>query len=137
MGLDMTLHVIEEEEMTSELLAEQDYEYWAKGEHFYWRKANSIHNWFVKNVQGGTDDCGIYEVTFDQLMSLKSKVASVLADNRKGPKLLPTTAGFFFGSTEYDDWYLEDLVLTMNHLNECELMYGANPDSKFFYSSSW
>ena len=137
MGLDMTLHVIEEEEMTSELLAEQDYEYWAKGEHFYWRKANSIHNWFVKNVQGGTDDCGIYEVTFDQLMSLKSRVASVLADNRKGPELLPTTAGFFFGSTEYDDFYLEDMVETLNHLSECEKIHSNNPSVKFFYSSSW
>jgi len=72
MGLDMTLHVIEEEEMTSELLAEQDYEYWAKRRSLLLaEKPTRIHNWFVKNVQGGTDDCGIYEVTFDQLMSLK------------------------------------------------------------------
>ena len=24
----------------------------------YWRKANAIHGWFVRNVQNGKDDCG-------------------------------------------------------------------------------
>ena len=28
----------------------------------YWRKANAIHSWFVKNVQYGQDDCRIYNV---------------------------------------------------------------------------
>jgi len=28
----------------------------------YWRKDNHIHQWFVKNCQGGVDDCGLYEV---------------------------------------------------------------------------
>ena len=23
----------------------------------YWRKANYIHNWFVENIQNGSDDC--------------------------------------------------------------------------------
>jgi hypothetical protein len=136
MGLDMILYVTDGEEKTLEEFNEIN-NLWSTCECFPWRKANSIHKWFVENVQNNNDDCGVYEVSFEQLMKLKSKVASVLADNRKGPKLLPTTAGFFFGSTEYDDWYLEDLVLTMNHLNECELMYGANPDSKFYYHSSW
>ena len=34
----------------------------------YWRKANQIHNWFVQNVQGGEDDCGIYEVSQAKLI---------------------------------------------------------------------
>jgi hypothetical protein len=29
----------------------------------YWRKANQIHNWFVKNVQNGQDNCMPYEVS--------------------------------------------------------------------------
>ena len=24
----------------------------------YWRKANAIHDWFVKNIQDGKDNCG-------------------------------------------------------------------------------
>ena len=37
----------------------------------YWRKANAIHKWFVDNVQNGDDDCGDYEVYWEQLMELK------------------------------------------------------------------
>jgi hypothetical protein len=36
----------------------------------YWRKANMIHNWFVKNVQNGKDDCGEYPVTRDNIVQL-------------------------------------------------------------------
>ena len=28
--------------------------------------------------------------------------------------LLPTTDGFFFGSTDYDDWYFDGLTLVLN-----------------------
>ena len=37
----------------------------------YWRKANAIHGWFVKNVQEGNDDCGNYYVSPDKLKELK------------------------------------------------------------------
>ena len=32
----------------------------------YWRKANQIHNWFVKNVQKDQDDCKEYRVDYEQ-----------------------------------------------------------------------
>jgi hypothetical protein len=33
----------------------------------YWRKANHIHNWFVKNVQNAEDDCRDYYVSRENL----------------------------------------------------------------------
>lgn len=36
----------------------------------YWRKANQIHNWFVKNVQEGEDDCKYYYVSSKQMNDL-------------------------------------------------------------------
>lgn len=36
----------------------------------YWRKANAIHCWFVKNVQNGEDDCRTYDVSRDKLEEL-------------------------------------------------------------------
>ena len=36
----------------------------------YWRKANAIHNWFVKNVQNGEDDCKDYYVSVENLKDL-------------------------------------------------------------------
>jgi len=29
---------------------------WNADENGHWRKANHIHDWFVKNVKGGVDD---------------------------------------------------------------------------------
>ena len=36
----------------------------------YWRKANHIHAWFVKNVQDGIDNCAEYYVSPDNLREL-------------------------------------------------------------------
>lgn len=83
----------------------------------YWRKANQIHRWFVENVQGGVDDCNPYEVTKEQLKNLLSIVKSVLK-NPSNKSLLPTRSGFFFGSTNYDEWYIEDLKNTKKILSD-------------------
>jgi hypothetical protein len=44
----------------------------------YWRKANAIHNWFVKNVQDGEDDCKDYYVSSEQMQELLDTVNTVL-----------------------------------------------------------
>lgn len=48
-------------------------------------------------------------------------------------KLLPTTEGFFFGSTDYDQWYYKDLVNTKQILEEA-LTYD---EGDFYYRASW
>jgi len=88
----------------------------------YWRKANQIHAWFVKYVQGGEDKCRPFSVSAEQLAELLALCKQIVAvkDNAKrqelAAELLPTQAGFFFGSTEYDDYYFEDIVDTINIL---------------------
>lgn len=46
-----------------------------------WRKANHIHKWFVDNVQDGVDDCGIYEVTKEQLEELLDVCKTVVNES--------------------------------------------------------
>lgn len=75
----------------------------------YWRKANAIHNWFVENVQDGNDDQRDYRVSIEQLQELLNIVDEVLDDREKASSLLPTREGFFFGSTDYDEDYFQDL----------------------------
>ena len=77
-------------------------------EAMYWRKANAIHDWFVKNVQNGEDDCGTYYVENEQLQALVDTCKAILADHTLAAELLPTASGFFFGSTDYDDYYYEE-----------------------------
>lgn len=50
--------------------------------------------------------------------------------------ILPTTSGFFFGSTEYDEWYLRDIENTIEQLNEILNDTDFEKDA-IFYTSSW
>lgn len=99
----------------------------------YWRKANAIHRWFVENVQRGVDDCGNYYVEKSQLLELLDLCEKVKADNSLADSLLPTASGFFFGGTDYDEWYFEDINNTINIIKEAV----EGGDADYYYSSSW
>jgi hypothetical protein len=99
----------------------------------YWRKANAIHAWFVDNVQNSVDDCGYYELTREQLESLKNVCKE--AEKTKNPHMLQPGADFFFGSTAVDDWYWSDIKDTIKQLNNALKMNWET--HRFFYTSSW
>lgn len=100
----------------------------------YWRKANAIHQWFVQNCQEGEDDCQAYYVGRDQLEELRKLCQEVLADRSQARELLPPQSGFFFGSTEVDEYYFQDLEQTIKIIDEALTL----PDSwEFEYQSSW
>lgn len=104
----------------------------------YWRKANAIHQWFVDNIQDGSDNCGEYWVGIDQLKDLVGVCKQVLENNDLAKTLLPSQPGFFFGSTDYDEWYYQDLRLTVEQLEK--ILSTPEEELKlweFFYSSSW
>jgi hypothetical protein len=101
----------------------------------YWRKANAIHNWFVQNVQDGEDNCTPHYVSGDQLKELLETVNKVLKNKDLAEELLPTAEGFFFGGTEYDRYYFDDLKSTK------EILKVAIEEEKIggdiYYCSSW
>lgn len=101
----------------------------------YWRKANQIHNWFVKNVQNGEDDCGEHYVSVNKLIKLRNICKKILDDKSKGKKLLPTKSGFFFGDTEYGEFYFNDIKNTLQILNDLNL--DEDNTCEYYYSSSW
>jgi hypothetical protein len=102
----------------------------------YWRKANAIHQWFVDNVQLGTDDCDEYGVTREKLQELMELCERIIASPREGEELLPTQGGFFFGSTEYDTYYMEDIKHTAERIKKI-LSDTAFTNCDFYYQSSW
>ncbi len=106
----------------------------------YWRKANHIHQWFVDNVQNSDDDCGEYEVSIAQLKELVALCEEVVAknDDAFSEANLPTQEGFFFGDTEYDEYYYDCCEETIQMLNEA--LEGNDENSfevSFVYQSSW
>ena len=97
----------------------------------YWRKANQIHAWFVRNVQDGEDNCAAYSVSYEKLQELVKLCKKVLKNPELAEELLPPRSGFFFGSTEYDEWYFEGLENTIKQLE------GIDPHAEYEYQSSW
>lgn len=112
---------------------------------YQWRKANQIHQWFVDNVQRGEDDCKDYYVSRDMLEQLLANLGEVLSikngTHNGDPDItiediLPTSEGFFFGKTEYDDYYWDEVERTYEAINAL-LNNHKFEDFDFEYSSSW
>lgn len=137
MGLDMGISIRKKRSRNSEEVA-------------YWRKANSIHNYFVTKVIKNEDYCGedykltkkdledLYNIVIkvlDNIELIDGKVhngdfyngfkfvpnyeeGKVIKDSTICKELLPTVSGFFFGSTDYDEFYYDDLVHTKKILEK-------------------
>ena len=103
----------------------------------YWRKANAIHNWFIQNCANGVDDCRDVHVEASDLTNLLTLVSDLLTtrDETKAQELLPPTAGFFFGSTEMDEWYWNDLEYTKEILEHVLTL--DDKSTSFYYRASW
>ena len=95
----------------------------------YWRKANAVHGWFVENCQNGRDDCQEAEVTYEQFRELRRLCVEVIETKNHG--LLPPRSGVFFGSTEIDEDYFDELRETI------KIIDALDPDGDYYYLSSW
>lgn len=130
----------------------------------YWRKANMIHNWFVEHCQEGNDNCQQSYVSTEQLKELLELCKTVKESLVNSPKktiqvesgwnqkgktyvddevfintdvandLLPPQSGFFFGNTEIDNWYLQDIENTIEIL---EKALANSEHAEFYYQASW
>jgi hypothetical protein len=103
----------------------------------YWRKANAIHKWFVDNVQNGKDNCEEYYVPFEKLQQLKKDCELALTSKVVAENILPTQSGFFFGSTDYDKDYEDDLKQTIEIVDKALADYDKEGSVYFYYRSSW
>ena len=102
----------------------------------YWRKANAVHKWFC-DLDGGRDECQSIYVSREKLVELRDLCASVISQPAMAANVLPTQPGFFFGSYDYDDWYMEDMKNTVTQLDA--ILADVPEDSwvDFIYRASW
>jgi hypothetical protein len=136
MGLDMFLYRTDKNNKKYE-----DYQ-----EVGYFRKSNQIHNWFVEKCQDGIDECQSTIVPKEKLEELLNVCQTIITPT-KGPlpdvvrealaeDLLPTVGGFFFGSTEYDDYYFSKINDAIKILQE--IIDTTNFDTEdIIYHASW
>jgi len=102
----------------------------------YWRKANAVHKWFC-DLDGGRDECQSIYVTKGNLIELRDLAKSVIKQPAMAGDVLPTAKGFFFGSYDYDDWYMEDMKNTVEQIDKVLESCKNLEYVDFIYQSSW
>lgn len=107
----------------------------------YWRKANAIHRWVVENCAEGVDDCQPIYLNIDQINDLIDCCKHILKRDVEPDDVLPTIDGFFFGSTDYDDWYYQDVQYTLDIFTKVRDFIKADKEeaakSNDFYRDEW
>ncbi len=117
----------------------------------YWRKANMIHGWFLKNVSWIEDNVttDVFKGSvLDNLVSDVETVVNLIEEKydvndyiiiteedpiyRKIIELLPPTPGYFFGSNDIDNIYYEILKHALKDLKD-----RYNQDDDYYYHASW
>lgn len=98
----------------------------------YFRKVNFVYEYFSPKL---VDECCF--VTKADLQDLIDKCERVLADKDEetSAKLLPTRSGFFFGSTDYDEWYYECVKDCKKQMKKLLRSYNEDTDIIFVYMS--
>ena len=165
MGLDMYLHKRQKqdkkklEELDYEDWKYREIAYWRKANQIHkWFVDN------VQNGEDDCGEYLVSKEQLEELLDLCNEVLSkaelvdgvihngysykngerteILEDGKiiKNPdickELLPSTDGFFFGSTDYDEWYLKDIEDTIEQLNY--ILGNLNFDEyDVIYHSSW
>ena len=108
-----------------------------------WRKSNQIHGWFVRRFPDLEND---KPVTIDKndildlaedIMECIEEIISFGDVGEVCKTRLPTVKGFFFGPTDYDYWYVEDLFDSLKKVMKCAYKMTKCPDAKFTYVAWW
>lgn len=101
----------------------------------YWRKANQIREWFNSHLENGVENCEYALVSKEDLEQLLEDCQKVLNNHDLAEEILPTSSGFFFGSTEYDEWYFKDLEDTIEQIEK--ILNETDFDEEQIYYYEW
>ena len=87
--------------------------------HKCYRKQNWLRNWMIKNTALDYDsNTEIVELERYKLRELIETCKYVLNHKNRASEKLETLNGFFFGVTDYDDWYFKGIEQVKDDLEE-------------------
>lgn len=103
----------------------------------YFRKVNFLVKFFKKKGFDVPNQIPLV-IKREDAEELLSKCEEVLKDHSKGPELLPTMSGFFFGSTDYDDYYYDDVEAVRDYVKD-ELLpeFDTLKEGEYIYFETW
>lgn len=85
----------------------------------YFRKVNFLIPFFEETLFSEINNLEDLKVTKESIEELKNRCEQVLNDHTLAKDLLPTQSGFFFGSTNYDEYYYKNVE---NVLETCKTL---------------
>ena len=98
-----------------------------------------MHSYILKTFANGVDDCQdiiLYKEDVEQIKKVLDEVLNAHQQVEKAKELLPTQSGFFFGGTDYDEYYFEDVKvaadLMQNFLDNFDF-----DKYQLIYEASW
>ena len=133
----------------------------------YWRKANQINKFFMKrDIDGEGRQAKVDINDLKELLKICKRLkrelklvdgkihtgtkytkeggveemyadGKIIANKELAEELLPTEAGFFFGSTDYDEWYYKQIVETIPVLEKIISEHNDAYDMEYSYYASW
>ena len=121
----------------------------------YWRKFNALHYYIINHFAYGKDEgqkiyllksdlLEILEVlkkvekSFETAKIKEEKDDYIIYENPIAEKLLPTKDGFFFGSLDYDNFYLDDIKISIKIFEEVLKLLEERPEEYvIYYQASW
>lgn len=114
---------------------------WPYSESAIWwgRKENHIHQWVIDFQQlfysRNIDNTNLDYILIDP-DELLDDLGAALSDRERAPEIMPTRSGFFFGPTDYDDYYFDSLTVLYDVLADDKDLGYFNTHS-YFYWSCW
>jgi hypothetical protein len=98
------------------------------------RKENHIQH-YVDTEVGEVDNCDYLPLTKEDVERLVDRLRRVNEDHSLAAQLLPTQDGFFFGGTEYDEWYFEDVKSELDAFTQ--ILKDWDDDAVYAYWAWW
>ena len=103
----------------------------------YFRKVNFLVKFFEKKGFDVPNQIPL-AIRREDAEELLSKCEEVLLDHSKGPELLPTMSGFFFGNTDYNDYYYDDVEAVRDYVKDKLLPeFDALEEGEDIYFETW
>ena len=103
----------------------------------YFRKVNFLVKYF-KNLGFDVEHQIPLRIYKENIEDLLTRCDQVLKDNNKASNLLPTMSGFFFGNTEYNEDYFNDVKEVRNYIKNILLPeFDDLGDEEEIYFETW
>lgn len=102
-------------------------------EDVYFRKVNFVYAFFSNEMVN--ESCIVDKTRIGQLKDACEDVLAHKGDVSYAQSVLPTQGGFFFGSTDYDDWYWNDVKECLTKIKR--LYKSMGEDDFVLWDFSW